>query len=625
MPTQPTFPAVRPLAPWFALAGFALLLLLAGCSVNPVTAPPSADRAARFAQAGDHAGAATMYERLATANAPPDGIEFGFSAVREWLAANRPEDAQRAFAAIPAQPADTAQAQERRLLEIDVLLARGQYAEGWRAASALPEPHSLRALQSQEHAAFAAGRPVDAVRAGLAIDRVATTDAERTAARRDLLGQLRRAVDRGAKFDLQAQRDAPVRGWLELGTIAANAARSPLSAARDIERWRTRYPGHPGTSIAMAEIMGPTLAPAGPGTLASVAGTQVAVLLPLTGRQSVAAALVRDGFLAAVNLLPEAQRPVVKLYDTGEVSVGSALLAAQAEGAGFIVGPLMHDEAVTAVNENTRRTPMLLLNALPAELGTPTNVWQYALSPEDEARQVARRALATGQRRAVIIAPSGDWGTRVVAAFREELAAGGGTVLDQQAYDPARSEFTAPITAALHVDESRARHKRIEAIVGGKLQFEPRRRADIDFIFAAGQPVALRQIRPLLRFFYASDVPTYMTSDGFEPEMNANRDIDGVLFPDMPWMLQDQGSVADTRTATQATWGDKGLRLPRLFAFGYDAGQLVLALRNPQWQWPLAGVTGRLTPDPQRRIRRDLDWAQINKNGKPLPLGNPAP
>ena len=621
MPTQPAFPAVRTLAPGFVLACCALLLLLSGCSTSPVVLPPSLDRAARLAQQGDHAGAATMYERLAAANPPPEGITYGFSAVREWLAANRPDDAQRAFAAIPAQPADAAQALEHRHLEAELLLARGQYAEAWRVASALPEPRSLPTLQLLERVAFAAGRPADAVRAGLAIDKLAATDAERNALRRDLLGQLRRAVERGAKLEPQAQRDAPVRGWLELGTIAATAARSPLSAARDIERWRTRYPGHPGISIAMAEIMGPS----GPSTLASVAGTQVAVLLPLTGRQTVAATLVRDGFLAAVNLLPEAQRPVVKVYDTGDLSVGAALLAAQSEGAGFIVGPLTRDEAVTAVNENTRRTPMLLLNALPAELGTPANVWQFALSPEDEARQVARRALQLGQKRTVIFAPSGEWGTRVVAAFREELAAGGGTVLDQQAYDPARSEFTPQITAALRIDESRARHKRIESIVGGKLQFEPRRRADIDFIFAAGQPVALRQILPQLRFFYAGSVPTYMTSDGFDPDVGANRDIDGVLFPDMPWMLQEQGSVADTRTATQAAWADKGLRLPRLFAFGYDAGQLVLALRNPQWQWPLGGVTGRLTPDAQRRIRRELDWAQIAKSGKPQAVGNPTP
>jgi hypothetical protein len=32
-----------------------------------------------------------------------------------------------------------------------------------------------------------------------------------------------------------------------------------------------------------------------------------------------------------------------------------------------------------------------------------------------------------------------------------------------------------------------------------------------------------------------------------------------------------------------------------------------------------------LTPDAQRRIRRELDWAQIAKSGKPQAVGNPTP
>jgi outer membrane PBP1 activator LpoA protein len=230
--------------------------------------------------------------------------------------------------------------------------------------------------------------------------------------------------------------------------------------------------------------------------------------------------------------------------------------------------------------------------------------------------------LAQGHKRALLITPTGDWGTRVAAAFNSELLAGGGKLLAQTTYDPQGTEFTAQITAALRIDESRARHKRVQDLVGGKLNFESRRRADVDFIFAAGQSLALRQIRPQLRFFYAGDVPTYMTSDGYEPNPQANRDIDGMLVPDMPWLLQETGLVADTRTATQSTWGGPTATPPRLYAFGYDAGQLALALRDPRWQWPLAGVTGRLAPDAERRIRRELDWAQM-RSGKPVLLSAP--
>jgi hypothetical protein len=376
-----------------------------------------------------------------------------------------------------------------------------------------------------------------------------------------------------------------------------------------VDRWRGRYPGHPGSTLAIADIMGsaPTA------SFAGAAGTQVALLLPLTGGGAVgdAASQVRDGITAAFGLLPEAQRPQLRVYDTGAMSVEAALATAQAEGAGFIVGPLTRPEITVAADHAPRGVPMLLLNFLPFERASGPQIYQFALSPEDEARQVARRALAFDQKRAIVFAPTGDWGNRVVAAFRDELTRGGGSVIEQAAYDPSRSEYTSPIISALQIDESRARHKRVEEITGTRLVFQDRRRGDVQMIFAAGEPVALRQIRPQLRFFYAGGVPTYMTSAGYDPDPTANRDVDGMIFPDTPWMLQASGPIAEQREQTRSAWADRGDGGSRLFAFGFDAGQLVLGLRNPQNRWPIQGVTGRLAPDADRRITRELDWAEI--------------
>jgi uncharacterized protein len=304
----------------------------------------------------------------------------------------------------------------------------------------------------------------------------------------------------------------------------------------------------------------------------------------------------------------DGQRPVVKMYDTAAMSVEAALATAQAEGAGFIVGPLTKEEIVVAADHAPRGIPLLLLNYLPYDRASAPQVYQFSLSPEDEARQIARRALAYDQRRAIVFAPPNDWGSRVVAAFRDEYTRGGGTVVTQGAYDAARSDFTS-IALALGIEESRARHKRMEEIVGSKLNFEVRRRGDVQMFFAAGDALALRQIRPHLRLYFASNVPTYMTSLGFEPDPVANRDIDGVIFPDMPWVLQAAGPVAEQREQTRSAWAANGGS--RLFAFGFDAGQLVLALRNPQARWPMQGVTGRLSPDKDRHIARELDWAEV--------------
>jgi outer membrane PBP1 activator LpoA protein len=219
----------------------------------------------------------------------------------------------------------------------------------------------------------------------------------------------------------------------------------------------------------------------------------------------------------------------------------------------------------------------------------------------------------------VVLVPEGDWGTRVAAAFDEELRAAGGYLLGQASFGgTSRNDFGDSIMQVLRTDDSRARHARIQAAVGQKLEFEPRRRPDIQFIFAPSQPGAARLLRPQLRFHLAGDIPTYTLGDAYEPHPTANQEIDGVMFPDMPWMLRDDGLSGEVREVARQAFGDSAARRGRLFAFGYDAFRIASSLQrgaaiNPQ------GLTGTLSVDAQGRVRRELDWVRI-KDGAPTPL-----
>ena len=147
-----------------------------------------------------------------------------------------------------------------------------------------------------------------------------------------------------------------MRGWLELGSIAALLASNRMAATPQLEAWRTRYPNHPALEIARSELFGATpTVPVAP----LAAGAQVALLLPVSGRQAGAGASVRDGFFAAYYRLPEVLRPEVRVYDTGALSVASAISQANADGAQFIVGPLTREETLAAADLTSRRAPML--------------------------------------------------------------------------------------------------------------------------------------------------------------------------------------------------------------------------------------------------------------------------
>ena len=185
---------------------------------------------------------------------------------------------------------------------------------------------------------------------------------------------------------------------------------------------------------------------------------------------------------------PANTRPRLRVYDTASGSVADIVANASAAGAEFIVGPLTREEVIAAAELLSTRPPVLALNFLPPDRPAPERFFQFALSPEDDARAVARYVSASGRRRGVVLVPEGDWGNRVAAAFDEELRAAGGYTLGQASFATApRNDFSDSIMQVLRTDDSRARYQRIQSAIGQKLEFEPRRRPDIQFIFAPSQ------------------------------------------------------------------------------------------------------------------------------------------
>jgi outer membrane PBP1 activator LpoA protein len=400
--------------------------------------------------------------------------------------------------------------------------------------------------------------------------------------------------------ELALERNQAQEAARQLAAMAA--PRDPAQAAR-----YTQLKARAAESAARPQGQKPGPVPA-PG-----AAAHIALLLPLTGRAASAATSVRDGFMTAYYQAPTTERPRVRIYDTGNESVADALTQATAQGADFIVGPLTREEVVAAAQFPGAHAPILALNFLPTEQAAPAHFYQYALSPEDEARLVARRVLEDHHRRGVALVPAGEWGTRVLSAFKQELQTGGGELIAVGQIDSGRTDYSATITEVLRISDSNTRAHRLESILGTKLQFEPRRRADIEFIFAPAQANIERLLRPQLRFHYAGDIDTYATSDAFEPDVRANEDLEGLMFPDMPWMLG--GDLAEAvRAATREAWPNGGPYRGRLFAFGFDAFRLAQALHHAPvtGEINVDGLTGRLSLDAQRRVRRELTWAQLH-------------
>ena len=50
-----------------------------------------------------------------------------------------------------------------------------------------------------------------------------------------------------------------------------------------------------------------------------------------------------------------------------------------------------------------------------------------------------------------------------------------------------KSDYAVPIKQLLNIDESEQRYRTVRNLVRQKVEYEPRRRKDVDFIFMAGQ------------------------------------------------------------------------------------------------------------------------------------------
>ena len=142
---------------------------------------------------------------------------------------------------------------------------------------------------------------------------------------------------------------------------------------------------------------------------------------------------------------------------------------------------------------------------------------------------------------------------------------------------------------------------------------EPSTHRDADFVFIEGGPGASRLIVPQLKFNFAGDIPVYATSDSFEPNPSANTDLDGLYFPDMPWMVSADPVTAQIRDTVHSAWPARTTRLDRLYAFGFDAYRLVPALQSKSISQTtsISGVSGKLSP---RRAQSDPTRARLGAN-----------
>jgi uncharacterized protein len=612
-----------------------LAVLLAGCGA-PVTKPDTSTRAEaqRAAEAeleaGNYAGAASRFERLAEQSRGEQAQVYKLQAAEAYYRADVLEKSRGLLDTLNVDSGEQPDMFVRqRLLEAQLALAANEpelalaRLEDARPSDSRPdlrtEYHLVRA-----DAFTALGDEFASVAERLAADSTFRDNDQRLQQAKVLWQKLRR-LERADLNRLQESTRDAAAGWVELAQIERAGLTDVTILRRTLDDWQLKYPRHPGAQLVLPELQQFT-------ETLDRAPDQIALLLPFSTAYAEAATAIRDGFLAAWYQSRDSERPQIRIYDATELNIDNVYAQAVADGAGMIVGPLDKSSVTALIEKTDFNVPTLVLNhydgnperiaAINRERRVP-RLYQFALAPEEEARQIAERAWYDGHARALSIAPASEWGRRVQHAFAEHFEALGGKILDHIPYEPAERDFLPSVRELLNISSSERRAEVLRNRLQRRLEVEPRRRQDADFIMLAGTSAVGRQIGPLLQYHQAADLPVYSTSHIFDGRIDERTDADmnGFIFADMPWLLDLSQKITPIYMSLQSHWPQRLAQNPRLFALGIDAYRILselnaLALQPAQ---RFDGVTGLLSVTESGRIHRQLQWARF-VDGVPNPM-----
>ena len=406
-----------------------------------------------------------------------------------------------------------------------------------------------------------------------------------------------------------------MRGWIELARIYQVDQFSIRSQLDSIVQWRRIWASH----SAAARL---------PAPLIELQMTwenrpkHIALILPL---QEATGNAIQEGFLSAYyqSLSVSRDVPQISVFDsTGLADINDTFDQAVASGADLIIGPL-NKKLVNQISERIEiPVPTLALNYTDEDR-LAENLFQFGLAPEDEISQVINLAWEAGYRNAAVIMPDNLDYQRLEKFFSETWTNQGGQVVSSARFI-GDSGYAEVIKRLMAIDSSEARaEKLLDLLPRLNMEFTPRRRSDIDFIFLVANPRQGRQLKPTLAFYFAGDIPVFSMPSVYDGQENqtGNRDLDGIIFTDAPWVLNPTHQLRDeVNTNLRQAQGP----LQRLRAMGIDSFRLYPRLKqfSNNSISSVSGTTGVLTMSENRRIHRSLTTARF-EDGIAVPFRLP--
>lgn len=615
----PAMPSIRTL-----LFPVVIALILTAC--QPVQGPlsrsqPTQIKTVTAETEGQYEQAAEEYLQLATKHEGERQSLYLLRAAELFWQTSRVEQAEQALKQIDHSVLSQDKRFDAASLGAEVALFNSQGEAALDALSPLTESElsseqRLEWLQLRADAYTLTSNWLEKANAHLQLERLLKEDAAISSNREALWQALMQMTPQALDLYNPGYPPADNSGWFALAYAIKAYQDRPETLQVALEDWRRSYPNHPADPALYEQAV---TASRSNGQQLPQQINDIAVLLPLDGPFVDAAKAIKQGIIAAHYASGSSAR-LHFLDVTSDVVSGSSNVRQQydeavARGASVVIGPLQKASVDALAVLPELPVPVLALNRIDERMSRP-NLYQFGLAPEDDAVAIADHARRQGHQFAVVLTPRGEWGDRVGQAFRDAWREQGGSVISQASYSESENDFRDTLIPLMGLDASEQRYRALKNVVGRNLDFEPRRRQDIDFVFILARPLKARQLVPQFKFHRSGSLPLFATSHAYTGHADPQQDIDlnDLYITDIPWMFASDNNQDPAYQALQGQSQAMG-GLLRLYAMGVDAYRLLPELNQLSTDNTLVyqGATGQLSVNELGQVQREMQWGRFSQ------------
>jgi len=399
-----------------------------------------------------------------------------------------------------------------------------------------------------------------------------------------------------------------IKGWQQLLNFSHRFGYQTNSFNRYLAQWQRDFPQHPA-NVLINDLVSTV-------QIQKDVPTNIAIILPLSGKQKYAGEAAQQGILASYN---NNQAKNLHFIDSNTFDINTLAKQLADLNIHSVIGPLLKPQVNAYIAQENITLPTLLLN-LPTVGQLNTQHMVLSMDPKEEALQAATTLSRQTFEHPIIFSQNDNISKRIANTFANQWHKITSRLPEIVIFnDEAKTQ--AQLKNSLGVYKSQQRIEDIDKRIRQKIKTEARNRRDIDMIYLIGSPNETRLLKPYIDVSispFARAIPIFASSRSHSDNADSSdsRDLTGLKFTEMPWLLTSKQQNQPLKQLNKAIWPDRSDSLQRIFAMGYDSLSLIDKFQQLKENNYIRhyGQTGVLKLNEQGILTRSLLWGNYRKD-----------